>query len=637
MTTPKPHAYRFAGHHLDTVGRELTAPGGTVLALTAKAFDVLVHLIEHRGDVVGKDALLAAVWPGRVVEENNLTQAISALRRALGTGAGDHRYIITVPGRGYRFVASLDNEDEPDISGRVIASPMAAERSPVTSPDRSPRLRLAALAIVLLVVTLIATTALRHRSIPRSVSISSPPTLAVLPFRSTGDATDKVDTMLELGMAETLIARLSRSTSLRVLSLGSVQAFTGTRADPMRTGMTLGADYVVDGSTQRHGDSIRVNARLLSLPDGRTVWAGTFDETPARIFTLQDALAEGMSAALSLQYPVAVQHRSPCDGSDAQAYRAYLRGRHLVFRPDRFHLPKAIAAFQQAIDQDPLCARAWAGMAFAYRSLAMTADSDPREAFALAKTAVANALAIDPESAEAYASKGVIEFWYDWDWAASEASLRHAVALNGNLSEAHYALAHLLNNLARHDEAEPYARNAAALDPLSPVINSVVASFFINTGQFDEAERRLDKVLELNPDFWLPLYMRGSIAVLRGDITGAMRDLGRASQACGDCSHAQAMRVLAYVRAGDRLAAERVLADMEQRDRTGYMPATRLALAQLALGQRERALDLLERAYAERDLNMSFLLVDGRWRALHDEPRFRALLQRMNLKPPQDR
>src|SRR5690554_1248857 len=223
MTQPQPRSWGFAGFRLDRVSRELAAADGTVVALAAKAFEVLVHLIEHRDRVVTKDELLSVVWSDRVVEENTLTQTVSTLRRALGTGAGDHRFIMTVPGRGYRFVATLDDADAP-----------AGER-PAPAGDRTRRglpglrgWRGLALAIALLAITLATTTALRDRGTRASLpgAGSPPPTLAVLPFRSVAWPGDgEVDGLLGLGLAETLIARLSRSTSLRVLSLGSVPAF----------------------------------------------------------------------------------------------------------------------------------------------------------------------------------------------------------------------------------------------------------------------------------------------------------------------------------------------------------------------------------------------------------------------------
>ncbi len=639
MTDSPLRCYRFAGYRLDTVTREITGPDGTTVALKARTFDVLRYLIEHRERVVEKDELLAAVWPGRIVEENNLGQAVSALRRVLGTGAGDHQYIVTVSGHGYRFVATLD-EAEPALPGTDEHALPSLDMEPDRVPA-SPHMAWSLLGATALAVVLLATARLRETAptplpaaAPGPASAASSPVLAVLPFKTIGQPGAKQDAVLGLGMAETLISRLSQATSLRVLSLGSVHRFVDVDVDPMQAGKRLGAGYIVDGSTQVHGHLIRVNARLVSLPEGRTVWAGTFDETPDRVFTLQDAIAQRVTEAMSLRYARGKGHRSPCDGGDAHAYRAYLGGRHLLYRPDRFSLPKAIVSFREAIDSDPLCARAWAGLAWAYRAQAMAADHAPLDVFPKAKAAVANALAIDPQSAEAYASKGMIEFWYDWDWTSAEASLRHAIVLDRNLSEAHFALAHLLNNLQRHEEAEHYAHNATSLDPLSPVINSVAASFFINTGKFAEANRKLDNVLELDPDFWVALYMRGVIALEQRDIPAAIANFSRAEGACGGCSQAQAMLVLVRVRAGERATAQRLLAGMEARARRDYFPATRLALAHLALGDDAHALDLLERAHAQRDFYLSFLVVDPRWRPLHDQPRFRALVRRLNLQEP---
>lgn len=639
MTDSPLRCYRFAGYRLDTVTREITAPHGTTVALKARTFDVLRYLIEHRERVVGKDELLAAVWPGRIVEENNLGQAVSALRRVLGTGAGDHQYIVTVSGHGYRFVATLDETEGalPGLDEHGLRS-LATEADPV--PARHHMAWSLAGATALAVVLLTTARLWEPTSTPLPAAAPGPaapsPILAVLPFKTIGEPGAKQDAVLGLGMAETLISRLSQATSLRVLSLGSVHRFVDVEVDvdPMQAGKRLGAGYIVDGSTQAYGHLIRVNARLVSLPEGRTVWAGTFDETPDRVFTLQDVIAQRVTEAMSLRYAGGKGHRSPCDGGDAHAYRAYLSGRHLMYRPNRLSLPKAIVSFREAIDSDPLCARAWAGLAFAYRAQAIAADHDPRDVFPKAKAAVASALAIDPQSAEAYASKGMIEFWYDWDWGAAEASLRHAIALDGNLAEAHFALAHLLNNLRRHDEAERHARNATTLDPLSPVINSVVASFYINTSKFAEANRKLDNVLELDPDFWVALYMRGVIAWAQDDIPAAMTHLRQAERSCGGCSQAQSMLVLVLVRANQRAAAEQLLAGMEVRAHKVYMPATRLALAHQALGHESLALDLLERAYDERDMYLSFLLVDPRWRQLQREPRFGALVRRMNLDTP---
>jgi TolB-like protein/DNA-binding winged helix-turn-helix (wHTH) protein/Tfp pilus assembly protein PilF len=629
--------YRFAGFRLDTRNRELREGDGPPIALTAKAFDTLCVLVENRHRVLSKDELLAAVWPGRVVEENNLSQAISAVRRALGTDAGDHRYLITVPGRGYRFVADVQEGDhEPVPVARATVAPTDAS-APTPQGIGSGQRRAIALGALLFVGALFAVAAWRIRETPATfpapLALPHQTALAVLPFRSLSSGPR--DEGLELGLADTLITRLSRSSALQVRAFASSQRMAGKALDAKAAGRELDAAYVVEGTTQRSGDQVRINARLVSVAEGRTVWAETFDAPIDRVFTLQDRMGDSMTSALKLT-PVVVPAgaQSPCEGEDAVAYRAYLRGHYQLHRPDAARLADALAAFRQAIDRDPACVRAWAGTAYAYRALVMTADRDPREMFPLAKAAVARALAIDPDSAEAHTQKGFIEFWYDWDWPRAEATLRHAVALNPNLAEARIALAHLLANIGRPDEALPHARRAIALDPLSPLVNSLAGSFIGMAGHKAEARRRIDKTLELEPDSWVAMRIRSGQWMARGDHARAISELERAAVISQNSSQILNSLGHAYVEAGDRPAAQRVLAELERRRRESYVPATSVAMVVHALGDTPRTLDLLEQGYRERDVRMSFLLLDWRSSLLRNEPRYQALLQRMHLPSP---
>lgn len=629
-------SYRFAGYRIDPTRRELHAPGGEAVALTAKAFDVLVHLLEHRDRIVGKDELLAAVWSRRVVEENNLTQAISTLRRAFGAGAGDHRFIVTVPGRGYRFVAALEAAD-----GRAAADPAipSLERSAAdgAGPARLFRrgFRWGLLAALALVLGVAAITALESQHQPKAggmADAATQPALAILPFEPVAATTaGERDPLLGLGMADTLITRLSHTTKLRVLSLGSVQMYAGKARDPVRVGATLGARFLVDGSTQRRTDAIRINARLLSLPDGRTLWAGTFDTTSARVFAAQDALAEALSTALSGKY-AAPAYQSPCDGADIQAYRADLRGRYLFNRPDPARLLQALAAYGEATRRDPACARAWAGIAMVHRALVIIADRDPRIEIPLANAAIDRALAANPQSARAYVARGFNQFWYDWNWPAAEASLRRALALDPNLPEANYAMAHLLDNLGRSREAIRYARNAAALDPLAPGYNALAARFADDAGYAAEARQRLEELLKLEPDFWLAHLFHGEMIFQHGERSGGITELERAVSLADRNSQTLARLASAYARAGRRQDALQILHELEARQRLRYVPPTSLAMIDAALGNRARALDRLERGYAEHDIGMAFL---GLWfPSLQGEPRYADLLRRMHLPTP---
>lgn len=623
----------FDDYRLDPANRELRDGAGAPVALTGKAFDVLLYLIAHRGRLVGKEELLAAIWPGRVVEDNNLTQAVSALRRALGTGAGDQRYVLTVPGHGYRFVAAVRETASPKDDA-VSSQPAVGKPEPrFPTPSR----RVVFMGGSLFAAALFAVAAWRLET-PAPAPLRAPvpgdasATLAVFPFRSLGGDRDE---LLDLGLAETVIARVSGSTKLRVRSLASTRRSAGADRDPLDAARLLGAAYVVEGATQRSGDRVRVNARLLAVRDGSTLWSGTFDERIERVFTLQDGIATAVATALALKLDDATtaRGRSPCDGADAEAYRAYLTGRHQLDRPSAARMRQALAAFRRAIDLDPTCARAYAGMAYAYRAAAMTGDQDPREIFPLAKAAVKQALAIDPDLAEAYASQGFIRFWHDWDWAGAEASFERAIALNPSLAEAHLAYALMLNNLSRFDEARQRVEQARELDPLSPLINTFEAWILANAGRGDAARRRLEQALALDPDFWIALLTRSGMALAEHDYAGAISDLRRARALSGDSTQVLMVLGEAHAQAGERAQTEQILRDLERRDRAGYVPATSLAALHNALGDTPRTLDLLEQGALQRDVRMSFLGIDRRWNNLRDQPRFRALMQRLHLEP----
>lgn len=572
--------YGFSGYRVDVTSRELHGPAGGAIPLTARALDVLTYLIEHRDRVVAKDELLSVVWAGRIVEENNLTQAVSSVRHAFGAGVGDHRFIVTVPGRGYRFVAEI--------------SEGAAAASNVT-PFRT----------------------------------HEPRTLAVLPFRSLPSGPR--DDLFELGLAETLITRLSRSPELRVRALASSRRLGADEHDPIAAGRQLGAAYVIEGSAQHAAGNLRVNVRLLSVADGAAAYADTFDIAADHVFALQDRISTAVVGALALK-PIVVPERacSPCDGDDPAAYRAYLRGYHLLQRPSEANLREALAAFHRTIDLDTSCTRAYAGMALAYRGL-VHLDHEPDEMFGLAKAAIARALKLDPDSADALTTQGRVRELYDWDWAGAEASLKRAIGLNPSLMEARLALAHLLVCLGRFDEGLDAAREARALDPLSPMVHAILAGFLTAARQPEAARKQIERALDLQPDFWIALAVRGGMALDRGDTEAAIADFSRAVEGSHRTSQQVALLAIAHVQANERTPARAILAELEARRAHAYVPATSFAAIATALGDTGRALDELERAHGERDIRMVFLRIDSRWNALRSQPRFRALARRMNL------
>lgn len=572
--------FEFSGYRLDTVSRELFGPSGAPLSVTSKAVDVLAYLIEQRGRVVDKDDLLAEVWAGRVVEENNLTQAISALRKAFGVRPLEHRFIITISGRGYRFVAKV-NEVDAAVEASLPASPQTA--------------------------------------------------LAVLPFRSLS-AGGQRDELLELGLTETLITQLSRVRQLRVQALASSERLERSALqDPNAAGRQLGAAYVIDGSAQRVDGRVRVNVRLLSVGNGQTIWADTLDTCVEDVFTLQDRISGEVVTALALPPIARERRRKPRDEGSLQAYRAWLQGYHLLQRPDAVNLGKALAAFRQAIDLDATSSRAYAGMALAYRGL-VHLDHEPDEMFPLARAAVTQALKFDPDSPEALLAQGRIQNLYDWDWAGARASLRRALELNPSLMEAHLAYAHLLVHQGSFDEGLDEGRQARELDPLSPMVNALYAGFFTAAGQPEAAQKQVRRALELKPAFWIALQVRGGMALDRGDAEAAVADFDLAVERSQRASQILALLAVACVDAGKRSRSQTILRELEARRANGYVPATSFAAVHVALGDTDAALDELERAYRERDIRMAFMKVDARWNVLRSQPRFQALARRLGLE-----
>ncbi|GAB3735447.1 hypothetical protein GCM10028862_19230 [Luteimonas pelagia] len=624
MDDAQPGPLRFEPFRLDPRSRVLRRDDGGVVPLTGRAFDTLCYLVRHRDRVVGKDELFAAVWAGRVVEENNLSQAVSAIRRALGTGAQDHRFLVTVPGRGYRFVAEVAEvalataDVAPASEG---AAPPPGAPAPELADRRGPPL-VAWLGAVLFLVALFVLAAWHFRPGPgadgATAPTARPATLAILPFRSL--APGAPDDVLELGLADTLVTRLARVDGLRVRALPSSLAVP-RGIDAVEAGRLLDANYVVTGSAQQAGGRVRVNARLVSVGDGRVIWTQTIDTDGARVFAAQDRIAAAIAERLSLQpEAMPVQPPSPCDGGDVSAYRAVLRAQYRLHRRD----PSTIGTFHEAIRRDPTCARAYAGLAVSYMFQAHN-DAAPLEVFPLARAAIDRALALDPDAPETLLAHARYLQLHAWDWAGSERALRRALAINPSLADGHFALAHLLVTHGRFDEGLSHARQARELDPLSPFINALEAGFLTAAGETAGARVRVARALELEPDFWIALLVRGGMALDGGEPDAAVRDLARAAEASGGASQVLALLAIAHAAAGDDAAAAAIRDELVARSGRGYLPGTSLAAAHLATGAPEAALDALEQARAARDIRIVFMGVDARWNPLRDSPRFRAL------------
>jgi TolB-like protein/DNA-binding winged helix-turn-helix (wHTH) protein/Tfp pilus assembly protein PilF len=654
---PSPRRYEFGDFRVDGRQGRLFRRDGTPVAASPRVVEALVHFAEHPGETLEKGRLMEALWPGVVVEENNLNQLILTVRRALGDDPQDSRYVQTIPRRGFRFVAAVrpwpadaatapatpTGPAEAPASVELPAEPAAASHpgaTPTPAPPARPpwprRLVVAAALAVVALAAVLGGRALLHERAASSDRAPAAPapgvaTLAVLPFKPVVAANR--DEAFEAGMADSLIARLSTLPGVAVRAFSSVRHYAGVDQDPLAAARELHVDWVVEGTFQRAGDEIRVTARLLRASDGAARWSGTFDERYRSVFDVQDAIADRVARVVAPRLDAAARTRLAASGThDVDAYQLYLAARAQSQDVLPTGLRRSVELYRRAIEIDPAYALAYAGLAETYRRLPFGADVPPAEAFEPARAAALRAIELDPSLGEGYAGLGWVKFWYEFDWAGAEAEFRRALDLNPNISEAQLGLGHLLSTLGRTDEGLRHIQRARELDPLSPIANTLEAGYLLGRGRRAEADERLRLALEIAPRFWVAHMTKAGFELTDRRPDLALRSLERAQEySGGETTQALSLIGARHAANGQRAEAQAILDGLLRRSRERYVPPTSLATVYAALGRNPEALDALERAYDVRDLRLAFMKSDPRWNALRGEPRFAALLARMKL------
>lgn len=618
-----PSRYAFGPFTLDQTRRALMRDGMTV-ALSPKAFSILAVLVENGGSIVTKETLLSAVWPDLVVEESNLTFQMSVLRKALGEKRDGERYIATVPGQGYQLALPVRDEEMSEI--------IVEERSTATMVvEESSRLPLVAGAGAVGLIGLLLFL-LWPRPERSATSVAAPvpvriQSIAVLPFKPI--VASQRDEALELGMADALINRISRLATVRPLT--AVRNYGALDQDPVTAGRELGVDAVLDGSILSSEGRVRINARLLRVSDSKQLWQGQFDNDSSDIFRVQDSISERLAAALAVDLPAKGQRVRSHETDSVEAYRQYTLGRLHRFAMQNDRLDAAVGHFQKAIEIDPGYALAWAALGESYAVMPIGFDKPSHPNFRRAKDATLRALSLDPENAEAHALLGTIGFWSDWDWAAAERSFRHAISLSPNDGWMRTRYAHLLSNTGRHREAEREAQEAVRLEPLSPMINTLAGQFHLHEERHDAAMRQLERALEIAPDFWIVHLNLGKTNERMRRYDQAMRRYEIALERSG--SNVEPLSMIGHLHAlrGKKGEADAVIARLLELRRKSHVPATKIALPYVALGDYDAAIRWLGTACEERDVSLVFLNVNPRWAPLKSHHGFAGIERCVNL------
>jgi DNA-binding winged helix-turn-helix (wHTH) protein/TolB-like protein/Flp pilus assembly protein TadD len=685
------HLYEFGEFQLDAAERCLLRAGEPV-ALTPKAFDTLLLLVSRSGHIVEKDELLKEVWPDAFVEEATVAQNIFTLRKALGQGQTGHRFIETVPKRGYRFVASVREVRDADavlvvekhtrteivteeesvdtastagqsklaqrmtvvpngwntvfanegsavnVVGPAAGEATAALATPLTARADSavkPRRSLRTYALVGLALVIIAGAALavwQWRKAKRTETAMAIKSIAILPFKPL-DA-DSGNELLGLGMADAIIIRLSKFQRLPVLPTSAIIKYTGRDNDPWALGQALGVDAVLNGTVQRSGDRVRVTVQLISLGDGKTIWSDKFDEQFTSIFAVQDSISERVAQALALQL-TGDQRKQLAKRytENTEAYQSYVMGLYFYNKRTKEGMEKAAEYFEQAIAKDSNYALAYALLADTYYLSAYYGYSSTpsKEMVMKAKVAATRALELDETLAEAHTAMATILSDIGDDWEATEREHKRAIELNPNYAMAHLRYAWFLFGRNQLDEALREMRRAQELDPLSTTTNGALAGALLYVRQWDESIKFSQRALEIEPNNYISHLNLGDAYEGKG-----MYDQAIAEYQKGREIHSTSWDPLAslghvYALAGRRAEAEKMLAALQELSKKDQRALYGVAAIYAALGDKDSAFEWLEKGLVAKAVMVRNLKYDPDLDVLKADPRFNNLLKSYGL------
>ena len=627
------HCYEFGRFRLKTAERVLLREGELV-PLTPKVFDILVTLVEKGGQVVAKDDLMKRVWPNTFVEEGNLTQNISLLRKALGETPGGVQFIETVPRRGYRFVAETSetwgNEAEARPSGnghKEVSVEAPAEQSvtpppPVTShfasTKRTPIFALIAGVVVVGIIGFVYFTGWGKAGEPSAIQ-----SIAVLPF--VHEASDPDAENINDKISESLINSLSKLPQLRVVPRSVVATYKGREVDPRKVAQELNVRAVVTGRMRRHGDIISIQADLIDLENISQLWGQRYDHKLSDVILVQDEISRDIFENLRLKLNVE-------EKKQLEAYHLYLKGRNAWNKRTGDALQQAIEFFNQAIAIDPDYGAAYAGLADCYNMLVVYGRLKPREGFPKAKEAATRALEIDESSAEAHTSMAFIKFRWDWDRAATEHSFQTAIKLKPAYAPAHQWYSSYLIAVERFDEAIAEAKRTEELEPLSFVASSHLGWIYYLAGQNDKAIEQCRKILELDPNSFPARRYLGLAYEAKGMYPEAIAEFQTGVKLSGS-PLMLALLGHAYAVSGKSAEARQVLNELQQVQEQRYVSPYTVAAIHAGLGDQDQAFKWLETAVEERDIWLMNLKVDPVFAKLRTQRKFTDLLARIRLRP----
>ena len=620
---------RFGVYEFDPYAEELRREGIRV-RLEGQPLAILKMLLERPGEVVTREELQKKLWTGDtfVDFEHSLNAAVKRLRAALNDSADHPRYIETLARRGYRFVAPVNGVTSGTEDHTPVLIPSAAG---LNAGFHGRGLWQSAL-LALFTVAVVGLGWLYWRQPPASPAAPVIRSLAVLPLQNL--SADSSQEYFADGMTEELIGQLSKIHGLRVISRTSAMHFKNTQLSVPEIAKKLGVDAIVEGSVVREGNKVRVHAQLIRGATDEHIWAGEYEREYQSILVIQEEVAR--TVAQHIKISLTPQERVNLAAARAvgpQVHENYLKGRYYFNQRTEDSLNKSIEYFQQAIAKDPSYALAYCGLADAYALLGFRGGAPSKDALSKAKAAALKAIELDDTLSDPHASLAFIAETYEWDWAKAEREYKRALELNPGDARTHHWYAGYLMYVGRFDEGIAEAKRARDLDPLSLPVNNALAGRLLVAGHVDEALQQLRETLQMNPHFAPAHQTLGWAYLNKGKHEEAIQEFQQALKLSGtDDTDIMLDLGFAYAAAGNQGQAREILAKLKELHQQGLVPSGSIAILYGALGELNEAFAWLDKAYDERDPELTYLKVPGRrFEPLRHDARYQQLVHRIGF------
>jgi TolB-like protein/DNA-binding winged helix-turn-helix (wHTH) protein/Tfp pilus assembly protein PilF len=651
-----PKLVRFGIYQVDVRTSELWKQGRKI-KLQEQPCRILAILLEQRGEVVTREDLRKRLWSDDtfVDFDHSLNTAIMRLREALSDSSENPRFIETLPRHGYRFIAPIEELNSADPEKAVEAHSSATPESSLGVPESGPAMqfsggqatlhlgsrpiasRLALVIGSLLTILLIALIGVRLRLVRHGSGANSQSnqikSLVVLPFENLSG--DKDQQYFTDGMTDELIAHLAKIRSLRVISRTSSMEYKDTHKTLSQIARNLNVDAVVEGTVLRSGNQVRITAELVQVATDRHLWAETYESQLGDVLGLQSRVASAIANEIRVNLTPEEQQRLASTRTvTGESYENYLKGRYYWNKRSQEGLTKAIEYFQLAIEKDPNYALAYAGLADCYSIIgsAIVGTVPSQDVAPKAKAAAVKALQLDDTLAEAQTSLATVRFNYDWDWAGAANGFQRSIELNPSYATAYQRYSLYLMAMGRTNESLAQMARARELDPLSISMNFSLGWRLYMARKYDQAIEQLQNTLEMDPNFALPRMVLGQAYEQKNAYPQALSELQKAVGISHDSPQMLGALGHAYGASGNRSEAENVLAKLMEQSKKQYVSPFYVAIVYVGLGENDKAVDWLERAYRDRSNAIVFSKVDPQLDPLRSAPRFQSLLRRLALQ-----